>query len=196
MAGKKAPEKKAPDPKAKAAPKGGEKKAANKGARKVSGGAKVSVFMIGLVILGAVFMPSAVLLIIGMMPTIAATFADPKRAGTRVVTVGALNLAGCVPFLFKLWSQGHEFDTALNIATDPQAIIVMYAAAGAGYMIDWSMSSVVAAILYQRGLARQESIKKRQAELVLRWGAEVTGQIPLDHQGFAVEPPEKKPISL
>ena len=191
MAGKKAPEKKAPDPKAATAPKGVENKAGKKGGRKVSGGAKVSVFMIGLVILGAVFMPSAVLLIIGMMPTIAAMFADPKRARTRVVTVGALNLAGCVPFLFKLWSQGHEFDTALNIATDPQAVIVMYAAAGAGYMIDWSMSSAVAAILYQRGLARQESIKKRQAELVSRWGAEVTGQIPLDHQGFAVEPPEK-----
>jgi hypothetical protein len=94
-------------------------------------------------------------------------------------------------FSIQAGSQGHEFDTALNIATDPQAVIVMYAAAGAGYMIDWSMSSVVAAILYQRGLARQESIKKRQAELVSRWGAEVTGQIPLDHQGFAVEPPEK-----
>ncbi|MBP7721618.1 MAG: hypothetical protein KA155_03685 [Alphaproteobacteria bacterium] len=186
MADKKSPEKKAPDPKAAAAPKSGKKSG-----RKVSGGAKVSVFMMGLVILAAVFMPYAVLLGIGMLPTIAATFADPKRARTKIVTVGALNLAGCVPFLFKLGSQGHEFDTALNIATDPQAVIVMYAAAGAGYMIDWSMSSVVAAILYQRGLARQESIKKRQAELVSRWGAEVTGQIPLDHQGFAVERPEK-----
>ncbi|MCE7886852.1 MAG: hypothetical protein DYH13_05020 [Alphaproteobacteria bacterium PRO2] len=193
MADKKAPEKKAADPKAAAAaaPKDGEKKSGKKAGRKVSGGAKVSVFMIGLVILGAIFMPSAVLLGIGMMPTIAAMFADPRHARTRVVTVGALNLAGCVPFLFKLWSEGHEFDNAINIATDPQAIIVMYAAAGAGYMIDWSMSSVVAAILYQRGLARQESIKKRQAELVARWGAEVTGQIPLDHQGFAIQPPEK-----
>lgn len=186
MAGKKAPEKKAEDPKA-AAPKGGEKKAK----KKVSGGAKVSVFMIGFVILGAVFMPSAALLCIGMLPTFVAMFADPKRAGTKVVTVGALNLAGCVPFLFKLWSEGHELDVALNIAMDPQAIIVMYAAAGAGYMIEWSMSSVVAAILYQRGLARQESIKKRQAELVNRWGAEVTGQLPLDHHGFAIQPPEK-----
>lgn len=186
MADKKSPEKKAPGPKAAAAPKG-DKKAK----RKVGGGAKVSVFMIGLVVLAAVFMPSAVLLGIGMMPTIAAMFADPRRARTRVVTVGALNLAGCVPFLLKLWSEGHEFDAAVDIATDPQAVIVMYAAAGAGYMIDWSMSSVVAAILYQRGLIRQESIKKRQAELVSRWGAEVTGQIPLDHQGFAVEPPEK-----
>jgi hypothetical protein len=191
MPDKKTPEKQAPDPQAAPVPKGGEKKAGKKGGRKVGGGAKVSVFMIGLVILAAVFMPYAVLLGIGMLPTIIAIFADPKGARTKAVTVGALNLAGCVPFLFKLASQGHEFDSAVNIATDPQAVIVMYAAAGAGYMIDWSMSAMVAAILYQRGLARQESIKKRQAELVARWGAEVTGQIPLDHQGFAVQPPEK-----
>ncbi|MGB4106511.1 MAG: hypothetical protein WBK55_01790 [Alphaproteobacteria bacterium] len=183
MAAKKAPAKKEAAPKTAHVAGKPEK-------RKSARGAKVSIFMIGIVIMAAVFLPSSVLLAVGMMPTFVALFTDTRRARTKVVTVGALNLAGCVPFLFKLWGDGHEFDNAVRIVSDPQAIIVMYAAAGAGYMIDWSMSAAVAAILYQRGLARQEAIRKRQEELTLRWGPEVTGQMPLDEYGFAIQPKE------
>ncbi len=186
MAGKKVPAKKEEAPKA--APDKAEGKPAK---RKNTRSAKVSIFMIAIVIMGAVFMPSAVVLGVGMMPTLVALLTGTRRARTKVVTVGALNLAGCVPFLFKLWGDGHEFDNAVRIVSDPQAVIVMYAAAGAGYMIDWSLSAAVAAILYQRGLARQEAIRKRQEELTLRWGPEVTGELPLDHHGFAIQTPSK-----
>ncbi len=149
------------------------------------------VFMVGSIVMAAVFLPSSVLLTIGMMPTIAVLFADPSHAKTKVVTVGALNLAGCVPFLLELWTQGYSLDKSFTIVSDPKAIIVMYAAAAIGYIFDWSLSAIVASVLYQRGIVRQELIRKRQEELALRWGPEVTGQLPLDHYGFAVEQPGK-----
>jgi hypothetical protein len=180
--------------KKKPAAKPAEKVAAKTGGkpkRKAAKGAHATLFMVAAIVMAAVFLPSSILLAVGMMPSLTVLFVDPARARTKVVTVGALNLAGCVPFLLELWTQGHSIDKALTIVANPQAIIVMYAAAAIGYLIDWSMSAVVAGILYQRGQARQEAIRKRQQELVGRWGVEVTGQIPLDQYGFPIDSEEK-----
>ncbi len=78
-------------------------------------------------------------------------------------------------------------DSSLEIATQPMAVIVMYAASGVGYVIDWAMSGVVSTILYQRGLSRRKAIERRQEELIDRWGREVTGDFPLDEYGFALD---------
>ncbi len=180
MAGKKKEEKKAP----------AEAPAENVVAKKkpkAGPGVQATVFMVATLAMAIVFLPSTVLLCVGMMPSFTVMFVDPARARTKVVTVGALNLAGCVPFLLDLWAQGHSIDQAFSIVADPKAIIVMYAAAAAGYMLDWSLSAVVAGILYQRGKARQVAIRKRQEELTARWGTEVTGDVALDPYGFALE---------
>lgn len=145
------------------------------------------IFLILGLIMAAVFLPTTVLLAVGMLPTLVAALVDRSRRKTRAITVGAINLAGCTPFLLDMWTQGQSFEKAVSIIMDPTAIIVMYAAAAVGYMIDWAMSGIVASVLFQRGLARQQEIEKRQQELVVRWGQEVTGSIPLDEKGFPIE---------
>lgn len=154
--------------------------------------AKGHLFFIFMIIAAAVFLPSSALLAVGMMPTIVAALTDWGPRKTRAVTVGAMNLAGCAPFLFQLWGQGHTFEASVAIFTDPTVIVVMYGAAAVGYLVDWSVSSMVAGIVFQQGLARQKFIKKRQEELVERWGPEVTGELPLDEQGFPIVPPASK----
>lgn len=149
--------------------------------------ANVRIFMVVGLIMAAVFLPTTVLLLIGMLPTFVAALVDRSRRKTRAFTVGAINLAGCTPFLLEMWMEGQTFEKAISIVLDPTAIIVMYAAAAVGYMIDWAMVGIVASVLYQRGLARQEQITKRQKELVARWGHEVTGAVPLDEKGFPIE---------
>jgi hypothetical protein len=152
---------------------------------------KAQIFLICSVITAAIFLPSTALLFIGMMPTIAAGFVDRSKRKTKAVTVGAMNMAGCAPFLLELWYEGHSFEKSVAIFTDPMAIVVMYSAAGVGYLIDWSVAGIVASILFQKGLARQKAIRARQQELVERWGREVSGELPLDQQGFPVENPVK-----
>jgi hypothetical protein len=137
-------------------------------------------------ITSVVFLPSTVILAIGMMPTVAAALVDRSKRKTKAVTVGAMNLAGCTPFLLDLWSQGHKFEDAVSIISEPRAIIVIYVAAVVGYLIDWAMAGIVASILYQRGLARKKAIVQRQKDLIERWGREVSGELPLDEQGFPV----------
>ncbi|MCD8496997.1 MAG: hypothetical protein LRZ85_02285 [Alphaproteobacteria bacterium] len=103
------------------------------------------LFLVLGIITGVIFLPSSFLLMVGMVPTPVAVFVDRSRKKTKALTVGSMNLAGCSPFLFDLWIRGHDFDTSMSIALDPKAIIVMYAAAGVGYLLDWAMTGVVSA---------------------------------------------------
>lgn len=145
---------------------------------------KGRLFLVMGAIMAAVFLPTSTLLFVGMMPTIAAYITDRTRKKTRVFTVGALNFAGCYPFLLELWMQGSGFEKSVEIILEMQNIIIMYIAATIGYLIDWSISGVVAGIVYQSGLMRVKAIEDRQEILVDRWGPEVTGRYPLDKQGF------------
>lgn len=148
---------------------------------------QTQILLIMCVIAALVFLPSTFLLLVGMIPTPFAIFVDRSRGKNKVMAVGALNLAGCSPFLFELWATEHSFEKSFEIASDPFAIIVMWSAAAVGYLVNWAMTGLVAATMYQRGKSRQKFIKKRQQDLIERWGREVSGEIPLDPEGFPLE---------
>jgi hypothetical protein len=138
-------------------------------------------------IVAMVFLPTTIFLVIAMLPTFVAVIADRTRRKYKAITVGAMNVAGCTPFLISLWTKGHSIAVAVGLATNPQTIVVVWLAAAVGYLIDWSMSGIVATVMVQRSAGRLREIQKRQAELVERWGDEVTGDIPLDRYGFRIE---------
>lgn len=149
-------------------------------------------YLFFVMIAGLLFLPTTIVLCVGMLPTLVAAFIDQGRKKTLAFTVGAMNLAGCSPFLFELWKTGHDFSKGLEIVLDPKAIIVMYAAAAIGYLINWAMVGIISRILYQKAEARIESIKKQQKKLVERWGKKVTGQLVLDEEGFPVQDKEEQ----
>lgn len=140
-------------------------------------GAKTTIMMIGLVFLGLIFMPTSFLLLVGLIPSWVAIFIGAITRGTRPATVVAMNLAGCMPFVMKLWSQGHTFENAVYIISDAQVITIIYTAAFFGYLIDWVVTGLVASYLYQKGKGRMKAIKKRQDELIKSWGEEVAGRV-------------------
>ena len=138
-----------------------------------------------------VFMPTTIILMFGMIPTIVAAVTDRTGKGTKALTVGAMNLAGCTPFLIDLWTKSHTAEMAVTIITDPRTMIVIFSAAGIGYLISWAMSGIVGTVMVQRGAGRMKDIEKKKEALIERWGREVTGEIPLDPYGFPVDMPEK-----
>lgn len=154
--------------------------------KKAKGGWGLQIMMIFALLSAILFMPTTILILFGMLPTVVAALID-RRGGTRAITVGSLNLAGCVPFLLDLWTKSHTTDYAVSLITDPRTIIVMYAAAGIGYLIDWALSGMVATIMIQRATMRVKAIRARQEEMVVRWGREVTGEMPLDTEGFPLD---------
>lgn len=144
------------------------------------------IILIFALLAGVAALPTTIIMFLGMLPTLVCAFIDRTAEKTRVLTVGAMNAAGCSPFIVQLWTSHNNFETAMSIVTDPRTIIVMYCAAGVGYMLDWAISGIVATIMVQRAQHRMVLIQKKQEEMVERWGKEVTGEIPVDAQGFAL----------
>ena len=147
-----------------------------KSVKKNEKGFKNRVLLTAGFVMAAVFMPTSVLLIVGMLPTIVSIFIDRSKKNSSSITIGALNFTGCVPFLLQLWSQGQAFETTISIITEPMSIVIMYAAAAIGYLLDWAMTGLVAGVVYKNGVARRAAIKKRKDDLVLRWGGDVCGE--------------------
>lgn len=146
----------------------------------------LQILLIFMLLAAIVFLPTTMLILFGMLPTVVAVVID-RQGGTRAITVGSMNLAGCFPFLLDLWTKSHTNEYAVSLITDPRTIIVIYAAAAIGYLIDWALSGIVATIMMQRATLRLAAIRKRQEQMVVRWGKEVTGEVVLDPEGFPVE---------
>ncbi len=138
------------------------------------------------VMVAVLVLPTTIVLAVGMLPTMAAMIGSSAGKGSKVLTIGMMNLAGCFPFLLPLWASDHTVGQALSILMDIRSIIVMYCAAGIGYLIDWAMAGIVNTIMVQRASGRLDDVRKRQARLIERWGEEVKGDLPLDSSGFAV----------
>jgi len=154
----------------------------------------LQIVLITMLIGGVVFSGLSVIMVIGMLPTIVAAIVDKSKGHVKTMTIGAMNFAGCVPFLISLWKKGGSFELALNIITTPRTIVIIYCAAGMGYLIDWAMTGIVASVLMQRSRKRLKDIQNQQKELTERWGPEVSGTIPLDEYGFPKEesPPNEE----
>ena len=69
---------------------------------------------------------------------------------------------------------------------NPINIIIIYGIASLGYLLDYLLSGMVGSVLQQRAKGRLVKIRERQQDLIDQWGAKVTGNIPLDEDGFPV----------
>lgn len=161
---------------------------------KKSGGNKSGqkkLMLVFMVLTSIALLPTTTIFFIGMMPTIAIHLSSRASQRTRVMTVGFMNFASCFPFWFKLMQQGHKFEIATSLVLDPMNLSIMYGGAVVGYLIEWTLSGFVAGMMVQKGRRRLEQIKKIQEDMAERWGREVSGDVPLDINGFPIEIKEK-----
>lgn len=145
---------------------------------------KAQILLIVSMITAVMFSAVSIIMVVGMVPTIVAGVVDRTKGKVRTLTVGAMNFAGCAPFMIEVFKNGNNISTAIAYIMQPRTIVVMYFAAGMGYLIDWAMTGIVSSIMVQKAKNRLKDIQKQQKELVERWGPEVTGTIPLDEYGF------------
>lgn len=159
---------------------------------KIKGAWQKRLFLTGGIMTAGVLLPTTILLCIGMLPTIIMLVFDRTSDKSRVMTIGAMNAAGCLPFVLELWHRGHTAEIALSYVTQPRTVVVMYLAAMIGYMIEWMMTTVVASIMVQKAKKRIEAVIESKQELERRWGIEVTGRYTLDEEGFISENSPKR----
>jgi len=156
---------------------------AKKPLKKAAGGAGKSTTsnlkLIGGLILFAVVvfsMPTAIVLGVGLLPTFGAVLIDRYPEKYIIRCVGAMNIAGVTPYLLRLWGNTNSISEAIDIVTDSFAWLVMYGAAGIGWMIYLGLPGVVTAYIVLTSEQRITSQRSRQENLVAKWGLPITGQ--------------------
>lgn len=147
------------------------------------------VLLIVFIMTAVVFYPITILLSIGMLPTIIVRLVDRTPERTKVLTVGFMNFAGCFPYCYQVL-QSKAYTAALaDTLLDPLTIVIMYAAALVGYIIEWGVVGFVASLMVQKGRNRLVEIKKEHEALAKKWGQEVVGDKTYDPRDFAEEKP-------
>ncbi len=157
-------------------------------AKKKKANRKISIqeriLLIAFFLTSLVFYKVAIVLLVGMLPTIVIRLVDKTPERTKVLTIGFMNFAGCFPYCFQLFTKGAEA-SIVPIIANPMNIVIMYSGALVGYIIEWGVVGFVASIMVQKGKQRLIDIRKTQENLVKKWGPEVTGSN--DENDFVTE---------
>ena len=126
-----------------------------------------------LVLLTAFSLPSLIVLTVGLLPTGVAFIVDRSDQKTGTFCVGGMNLCGVFPFVMKLWAGKHTTSAATEIISDVLSLLIMYAAAGFGWIIFLAIPPVVATFLSVVAQTRVKALRASQQEIVDEWGPEV-----------------------
>ena len=144
---------------------------------KKGGGSGLQLFVLGLIFIGmAVFAaPTCVLLVFGMVPSIVAYVVNRGKRPMQAFTIAPLNLAGLMPYLLELWTGHDQMPTVVHLLTNVYVWLVIYLAAGAGWLIFLGMPQVVGFVLQRSLDGRKGKLKELQSKLRADWGAQVGG---------------------
>jgi hypothetical protein len=124
----------------------------------------------------AVLMPTCILLVLNLAPTIVAFAIDRSRERYQSITVGLLNLSGSLPALLRLWTDGQTYDVALRVAGDPFNMLISYGAAAVGWCIYLAMPMILAHYYGLTSTTRLRMLQQRHDTLIEIWGEEITGE--------------------
>jgi hypothetical protein len=118
-------------------------------------------------------LPTLVILVPGMLPTAVARVCDRTEQKYATFCVGGMNLCGVFPYLLHLWTINHDVKAAIGIISDIFALVVMYSAAGFGWLMFMAIPPVVSAFLNVLAQRRVTLLRASQEEIVKEWGPEV-----------------------
>jgi hypothetical protein len=126
--------------------------------------------LLTLALIASVVMPTAVLLGVGLLPTVVAFFVDRDQEKSAGLTVGAMNVCGLTPFMIDLWQRGHDMSVALTLLTNPASLALIYGAAGFGWMLYAIIPQAFLAIHEWSSQDKVKQLETERAELVAQWG--------------------------
>lgn len=152
--------------------------AENTGKPKLMRGRRLPLMPIGLgltfVLVVILSLPTVLLVFFGMLPTVVALIIDrtPQRYST--FCVGGMNFTGVFPYLLDLWAGAGDVAAATEIFTNVFALMLMYTAAGVGWMLFLVIPPAVVAFLQVMAERRAAQCRSEQRHLVEEWGEDIT----------------------
>ncbi len=128
-----------------------------------------------IVILLWVSLDTVILVLLGMLPTIVALIIDRSKHKSSTLCVGGMNFSGVFPYLLELWTGANT--SAIAIITDIYKLLVMFAAAGFGWMLFLAIPPVVGAFLTVMSQRRVAQLRSNQKNIIEEWGEGVAGNL-------------------
>jgi hypothetical protein len=120
-------------------------------------------------------LPSTLVLIPAMVPTLVARIVDPAPGRQLTITVGSLNFAGALWFMSDLWSAGQTFSAIVPTLSDMIGWLAALVGAGMGWVIYSLMPIASRSIATTKSNLRLSRVRKSQEALVEEWGEPVRG---------------------
>lgn len=117
--------------------------------------------------------PTMIILTVGMIPSVVATFINPSRVKGSIASMTALNLAGVLPVVGFLWQRGHTIDQALNLLTDIFMWLLMFGGAGIATFLLWGVPLVVQAFYEVQAGQLIKRLERRRTKLIEEWGGQI-----------------------
>lgn len=142
--------------------------------RKKGGKSNIITFLFLVIPAALVVLPTTMIFGVGLIPAIVALATDRDPEKSAAITVGSLNFCGCMPFAIDLWKTGHTVGAAMAKLADPFTWLIMYGAAGAGWMLYFTVPPLVASAEIGRAEKRIDVLKKKRVSLIQEWGPDVS----------------------
>lgn len=150
------------------------------GSKRRTGGL-VALAAFALIPAGLIVLPTTLLVLVGLLPTVVAYVIDDDPEKSAPITVGAMNFCGVMPFAIKLWQDGHSVSVVLVQLTDPLTWFIMYGAAGVGWLVYYGLPPMIAGVVVMRDEARIKALDDERRAIVAQWGPDIVAK---------AEPPE------
>lgn len=132
---------------------------------------------VGMLVMGVplviLFLPTVVLLCFAMLPTAVAYLVERNNYRYGFICVGGFNFAGVAPYLLNMWFERHDITMALDTLSDVFALMLIYGAAGFGWMLYAVTPSLVGSFLSLTSSRRIANLRADQRKLIAEWGPEV-----------------------
>ncbi len=125
-----------------------------------------------------VFMKATfVLLLLGMLPSVVAYFADTTHDKMAVSTITCCNLSGTLPYVIELAQTGGEWSFLSYYLANGIAWMTMYGMAALGYLLVRVCPLAYNSILLVINSSMAFQIQQKQDALVKEWGEDVTREL-------------------
>jgi len=144
-----------------------------------------------LVALLVISLPTVLLLLFGMLPTIVAWVVDRSQQKYATFCVCGMNFSGVFPFLSDIWFKDHSTDAAVRIMTNVFDLMVIYGAAAFGWMMFIAVPPVITQFISAMLQKRVATLREQQQKIVEEWGEGVSMLVDAQQQAVQQAQPQK-----
>lgn len=133
------------------------------------------LLIFGLVVLSFTALPTVIILLIGLMPTITTILTDSKNIN-KITIIGCFNMAGAFVCLVNLLNQ-YSAHQAITILGNVFNIIIVLGTAALGMVIYFELPSLFVIISKSSAQRRLHNIENKLEKITSEWGQEIMNDV-------------------